>query len=169
MLVILHWGNLCLFFCHTNYTKSVQTAPTVLCWDPMACGHHFLFKSTHLYKKWTAVTDVFLRSSFFFFYCCSVQFRIALCCKEKLWKEDLAQRSPLSLTRFMHNSSINTCPDHISTGFLSPYYFLHPLTELLRLFKWMTKSFYDTLGNQLLKGGSESSSQLPCAHFEHTK
>lgn len=137
----------------------MQTAPTVLCWDPMACGTTFV-------QKYTLVQEVCSshRCALALF-CCCVQSRIALCCKEKLWREDLAQRSALFHTGFMHNSSINMCPDHISTGFLSPYYFLHPLTELLRLFKKMMKSFYDTLENQLLKSGSQSLSQWLCMHF----
>lgn len=44
-----------------------------------------------------------------------------------------------------YSSRVDMCPDHISTGLVSPYSFLHPLTELLKLFKGMMKSFHDTL------------------------
>lgn len=127
MLVILHYVNLCIFLhrlCHTNKTKSVQTVPTVLYWDLMACGTTFvqslLFKrSTHLCKMCTAVTDVFLLSSSPLLLCivqnCTVLQRKAM-------KGGLGTKISSLLHQFhaMHSSSIDMCPDHISTGLCLP-------------------------------------------------
>lgn len=126
MLVILRYFNFVLFLypqiVTLTRTKSVQTVPTVLYWDLMACATTFV-QSLHTSQKVHTCTRSVqysqMRSCSLLLCCCSVWFRIALCCKEKLWKEDLAQRSALFYTSFMHSSSIDMCPDHISTGSVS--------------------------------------------------
>lgn len=86
--------------------------------------------------------------------------------ERRTWHKYQFSFAPVSCTVVASTCVLTT----LALVFMSPYSFLHPLTELLRLFKRMMKSFHDTLENQLSKSGSESSSQHFCMHFsENTK
>lgn len=172
MLVILHYFNLCSVFvstdCHTYYNKICANCTHSAVLGSGDLRHHFCPKfafkqrSTHLYKKCTAFTDAFLLS-------------FSLLLRSIVQDCTVLQRKPLKgglgskISSLLHQfyAQFQHCVTCVLTTLavvLSPYSFLHPLTELLRLFKRMMKSFRDTMENQLSKSGSQSSSQLLCMY-----
>lgn len=151
----------------------MPTVPTALCRDLTACGATFvqsllLEKKKKVHTRARTVQQPQMRrcssssSSLLLpraVQDCTVLQRKAV--KGRTWLKDGFSFTPVSRTVPASTCALTT----LALVLCLPALCLHPLTELLRLFKRMMKSFHDTLENRLSKSGSQSLSQLLCMHF----